>query len=282
MRPIARALPKIALCLLPLAAGCKSDARVAQPTFAAAPPAAAAPQLASSQAQQAQQQLAARAGSLDENNQQLHAMVAQLQQQVKLHDEETTALREQLKASNDLIARVQAEKENVERKVTTMNASLKRQGSAVITANNSLRDSLPQIAVEGVTSRVDEDVIRIELPADKLFAPDSSQWVVGGAELIDRVAAEMKQAYPDQIIGVEGHTDNTPLKSTQFYNNHQLSLTRALAVFELLQTRGYFSSQQMMVVGHGGNHPVVSNATPAGRQRNRRIELVVYPDKVHR
>jgi outer membrane protein OmpA-like peptidoglycan-associated protein len=36
----------------------------------------------------------------------------------------------------------------------------------------------------------------------------------------------------------------------------------------------------MFVAGHGGNHPVVSNATAAGRERNRRIELVIYPEQV--
>jgi outer membrane protein OmpA-like peptidoglycan-associated protein len=38
-------------------------------------------------------------------------------------------------------------------------------------------------------------------------------------------------------------------------------------------------ADQMFVVGHGGSHPVVSNGTPAGKQRNRRVELVIYPDR---
>ena len=42
------------------------------------------------------------------------------------------------------------------------------------------------------------------------------------------------------------------------------------------------SSELTFVVGHGSNHPVVSNATPAGKERNRRVELVVYPEQVGR
>jgi outer membrane protein OmpA-like peptidoglycan-associated protein len=36
---------------------------------------------------------------------------------------------------------------------------------------------------------------------------------------------------------------------------------------------------QLFVVGHGSNHPIVSNGSPEGKQRNRRVELVVYPER---
>ena len=41
-------------------------------------------------------------------------------------------------------------------------------------------------------------------------------------------------------------------------------------------------ARQLFVVGHGGSHPVVSNATDAGRARNRRIEVVIYPETMRR
>jgi outer membrane protein OmpA-like peptidoglycan-associated protein len=39
---------------------------------------------------------------------------------------------------------------------------------------------------------------------------------------------------------------------------------------------------QLFLAGHGPNHPVVSNATPAGKDRNRRVELVIYPERATR
>ncbi len=39
-------------------------------------------------------------------------------------------------------------------------------------------------------------------------------------------------------------------------------------------------AKQLFVIGHGANHPVVSNATKSGQARNRRIELVVYPERM--
>ncbi len=52
-----------------------------------------------------------------------------------------------------------------------------------------------------------------------------------------------------------------------------------MAVYEVLTGSMRLRAEQLFVVGHGSNHPVVSNATPEGKQRNRRVELVVYPEK---
>ncbi len=54
-------------------------------------------------------------------------------------------------------------------------------------------------------------------------------------------------------------------------------MARATAVYQYLVARGQIPSNRMFIVGHGSNHPVVSNATAAGKARNSRVELVVYP-----
>ena len=53
-----------------------------------------------------------------------------------------------------------------------------------------------------------------------------------------------------------------------------------MTVYDYLTQRGLFRAEQLFVGGFGANHPVVSNATPAGKERNRRVELVVYPEQV--
>ncbi len=93
------------------------------------------------------------------------------------------------------------------------------------------------------------------------------------------VAAELVRTYPDQIVGIEGHTDNDPIVGNQGRNNHELSVARAQAVYDVLVNRTRLQGNQLFIVGHGANHPIVSNATPEGKQRNRRVELVVYPER---
>jgi len=93
------------------------------------------------------------------------------------------------------------------------------------------------------------------------------------------VAAELLRDYPDQRIGVEGHTSKAPLPSGLWQSHHHLSVTEAMGVYNLLVTQTRLRPGQLVVAGHGANYPLVSNATPAGRQRNHRVELVIYPDK---
>ncbi len=98
--------------------------------------------------------------------------------------------------------------------------------------------------------------------------------------MIADVAAEIRRTYPDQILGVEGHTDNDPVTGGQYRTNHALSTARAMAVYDVLVNSQRYRPEQLFVVGHGPNHPVVSNGTLEGKQRNRRVELVIYPDRL--
>jgi flagellar motor protein MotB len=61
---------------------------------------------------------------------------------------------------------------------------------------------------------------------------------------------------------------------------HQLTAAQAMAVFEQLSYRHQLLPQQLFVLGHGENFPVASNATAAGQSRNRRVEIVIYPEVV--
>ena len=90
-----------------------------------------------------------------------------------------------------------------------------------------------------------------------------------GAELnLDRLSKFM-QASPGTKIIVEGHTDNTGSEST----NEDLSNRRALAVARALESRG-ISADRIDALGRGEHYPVASNNNAAGRQQNRRVEIV--------
>lgn len=222
-------------------------------------------------------ELQSRAGSLDRDNQELEALLAQSRQRSQVLDDQLALVRKQLGGVTSQLAQLREEKEASDQKVQTLTASMRRQGGVSIRPNNSLLGSLPAISLSGVHVRRDGDVIRIELPASGLFEPDAAQLRPEGIRLLGEVAAEMGRAYPDQRIGVEGHTESEPIRGV-WRNNHHLSVAQALAVYEILLAQTRLQTDQLFVVGHGGNHPVVSNATPEGQQRNRRVELVVYPE----
>jgi len=230
-------------------------------------------------AQQRLQELQSRASTLDHDNQELEALLAQTRQQGKLLEDQLAAVKEQLSSATTQLSQLSEEKQNTERQAETLLASTKRRGGATITANSSLGANVPKFGIPGIEARADGDVIRIELPGMLLFQPNTASLLPTAGAIVDQVASELARSYPEQIIGVEGHTDADPLPGTPGVSNHQLSVNRSMAVYEYLVTKNKIASVQLFAVGHGGNHPVVSNATPTGKQRNNRVELVVYPDK---
>jgi len=220
-----------------------------------------------------------RADQLDQDNQQLETLLAQAEQRARLLEDRLTATKDQLNSTTTQLAEARNANVELEKQAQTLTVSSKQKNKrATITANNTLARSLPNIEIPGVEVRVDGDVVRIELPADRLFQPKSAQLTSEGVRLVEIAADEIYRAYPRQIVGIEGHTDPDPIRSPTFASNHHLSTAQATAVFDHLAGRSKLRAERMFVVGHGANHPVVSNATQAGKARNRRVELVVYPE----
>lgn len=226
------------------------------------------------------QELQTRMATLDQDNQEQGQLLAQSLQQRRVLEDQLTAVREQLSGATTQLARLKESSGEVEKRAEMLAASAKRRIGATISANSSVREPLPKLDVPGVQSRVDGDVIRVELPASRLFLPGGAQLSPEAAALIDPVATAIAGHYADHRIGIEGHTDTDPVHNNRWSSNHVLSVGRAMAVYDYLAGRTKLKAKQLFVVGHGGNYPLVSNATPAGKERNSRVELVIYPEKV--
>ena len=224
-------------------------------------------------------QLQGRLNALDKDHQETAALLAQERQSNGIIKDELTGVRELLRGANTKLANVQAEKENRDKQVQALTASLHRQGGVSIAPNNSLLRKLPVINLPGGHVRRDGDVIRVALPEGQLFESGSARLRSGAAGIISTVAAELLAIYPDQIVGIEGHTDTDPVAGGQWRNNHELSVARGMAVYDVLISRTRFQPNQLFIVGHGPNHPIASNGSLDGKRHNRRVELVVYPDK---
>jgi outer membrane protein OmpA-like peptidoglycan-associated protein len=104
--------------------------------------------------------------------------------------------------------------------------------------------------------------------SDVLFETDRSTLKRGTERSLDRLA-EFLAKRPETRIIVEGHTDS---RGSQTYN-YDLSQRRASAVLDALVTRGV-KSNQVEVVARGEQFPVANNETAAGRQQNRRVEII--------
>ena len=110
---------------------------------------------------------------------------------------------------------------------------------------------------------------------DLLFDSGKADLQPRGYDAIQKAAMAIRHRYPDSLIIIAGHTDNQKLaKGAKFADNQQLSLSRAQAVMSYLVRNGMDASK-LSVVGYGDTKPIADNATPEGRAKNRRVELVV-------
>lgn len=111
--------------------------------------------------------------------------------------------------------------------------------------------------------------VRLIMPSNITFATDSAVFQTSFNRVLDSVAKVIKE-YNKTAVQIVGYTDNT---GTVAYNN-QLSLKRAQAVATYLQNRGV-AANRLSVTGMGPNNPIASNATAAGREQNRRVEITL-------
>ena len=263
----------------PVACGC-GGRFVYQPT-GQPPPVTLSPQQQTALAQQTQQ-YQQRAAALDRDNQELQSMLAQARQQSQLLEEQVRATQAQLRDTTDRLASAQADNDLLRNRTSALAASVQTRTQAEIRANNSLLRNLTVSNMQGVNVRQDGDVVRIEVPGDQLFNFGSPQLKPGADGLLRTIAADLSQNYPQQLIGIEGHTDGSPMTSPQFPTDQHLAVAQAMSVYDSLTRAGGIPPRQLFVVAHGGSHPIVSNGTEAGRARNRRIEIVVYPETMRR
>ncbi len=269
-----RATTAMGIGLLTLLSGCGRLVYV--PNGQAAGNAQQQMQLVAQQSQEYQ----SRARSLDQDNQELETLLAQSRQQIQLLNQEVNATREQLRTTTDQLLAMREDHTQLQTKTSTLVASAQQRAGAEIRANNSLLKNLTLDGIPGVNVRQDGDVVRVEVPSDQLFMPGSPYLKNGATQLLHGVATDLRRNFPSHIIGIEGHTDDSATHSQQYPSNHHLSAAQALAAYKTLVEQNILPAQQVFVIGHGANHPVVSNATAAGKGRNRRLELVVYPERL--
>ncbi len=93
---------------------------------------------------------------------------------------------------------------------------------------------------------------------------------------LDKVAGVLNTTVADLNVGIEGHTDNEPIKKSGWRSNWELSSARALSVLHYLSEKNV-GEPRMAAIGYGEYKPVAGNESKTGRQKNRRVEIVILP-----
>ncbi len=138
-----------------------------------------------------------------------------------------------------------------------------------------------QIAQKDIKLEEIEGKLKITFVDKILFDSGSVKVKPKGQEVLLKLADSFKDS-ENQKIAVEGHTDDVQIGSAlldRFPTNWELSTARATAVVRFLQEKGNIAPERLTASGFGFYRPVESNETPEGRKQNRRIEIILVPER---
>ena len=113
----------------------------------------------------------------------------------------------------------------------------------------------------------------VDISTDILFPSGVAHLSSNAVPALQHLAAALKPF--TNAIRVEGYTDDRPIRTAEFPSNWELSAARAASVVHLFMDRG-IAAQRLAVVGYGEFRPTSPNATAAGRNANRRVEVLIF------
>ncbi len=145
-------------------------------------------------------------------------------------------------------------------------------------AHQILQDRLAQeLDDKAVKLKRMEKGLVITFVADILFDSGKAKLRPEAYSGLDKVSRVLQEDVADLKIGVEGHTDNEPIRASGWRSNWELSVARSLAVLHYLQDEKKVEGARLSSIGYGEYQPLADNSTKEGRQANRRVEIVIIP-----
>lgn len=187
-----------------------------------------------------------------------------------------TALEEGISLKNGDIAKLNQEKKDLLFQRDAFQARISEQAGKLTNLKDSFQEQLlPEIISNEVDLDLSKDALTINISADALFDSIDPQLSPRGSSILKTIAGILL-VHTDNKILIEGHTDNTPIKYSNWKSNWNLSCARALSALNDLVSNG-LSPQRFVISGYGEFKPVTDNTTISGRKQNRRVSIIIQP-----
>ncbi len=137
-----------------------------------------------------------------------------------------------------------------------------------------------QIAREDVQVVLDSRGLVTTVLDHALFDPDEAQLTPAGEETLEKIASVLSGDLLKNRVMLEGHTDDQPIEGANGITNWEYSIGRAAAVLHYFLDVQELAPERFGVAGYAEYRPADSNTKEEGRDRNRRVEIIVLPEKV--
>jgi len=203
---------------------------------------------------------------LNNDNESLHAQLAQARQQYRVTAQELELIKSELTQATNKLA---IQKNPNQPDDLTPPAIV----DAIPVPSATNEQSLPLVDIQGTTTGRDGNTVRIEVATANVFSPDGVSVSSVGQTLLDQIASAITTNYSKQIITIEAHAYQglTPTE------HHDLATRQAIAIYRHMQTQRLLPANQFIVMSRGSSTPRYSTATEQGRRGNSRIEFIVSP-----
>ncbi len=145
-----------------------------------------------------------------------------------------------------------------------------------------LEKALGEGEIEGIGAEITDRGLVITLKdIGAFFHSGSAQLTPAAQKTLNRIGALIKSKFNNHVIRVEGHTDSTPVNSGSIYpSNWELSGARSASVARFLIDNHKISPELFTMIGYADTRPKDTNKTAAGRQKNRRVEIVILKNSM--
>lgn len=158
-------------------------------------------------------------------------------------------------------------------KISELSSEVDRLSQAKAMLEDRLRK---EIADKDVKLSMEERGLVVTFVSEVLFDSGKAKIKEAAYSALDKVADVLRTSAAGLDVRVEGHTDNQPIKYSGWESNWHLSGERSKAVLTYLLDKG-IDPTLISFSGYGEYRPVASNDTKEGRQKNRRVEIVIVP-----
>lgn len=205
--------------------------------------------------------------SLKENMAKNRELLAQLEAKEKA-----------LAAEKERLNKLSADLKKGTDRVNELESIMAAKEAAMKKLKDALSKSLKAFEGKGLTVNQRDGKVYVSMENKLLF--ESGSWAVGseGKKAVIAVGTVLAQNL-DIAVLIEGHTDNDKFGGAvgQIENNWDLSTKRATAIVNILSENKAVKKENLTAAGRGEFAPLMSNDTPEGKAKNRRIEIILTP-----
>jgi len=194
----------------------------------------------------------------------------------------------QVRVANELLAGVthkfelaRDENLNLKKEIALFRKNQDIDSKSFIKASEVFQNDLSSDGVQDdmVRMQITERGLVLSVLAEKIFVTGTDDLSDTGKDFLNKIVTLIEKRFLANYIFIEGHTDNQSLAVFEWKSDWDFSFARALSVLKYFTESKHLDPWQLSASGFGQYRPYATNETKEGRRLNRRIEIIISPQK---